>query len=237
MENSTIGELIERVQSLYSKGVRSDDSRLETRHTYSKLKSSRNRLVSQQAKKKQKISDWNFIILDCVELIKVPNHSCPCIPSPGCGVYRTRHKLPKVLTNLNIHLIQWVMNIDNGKRIDETTREAYLYEAGNKYTKGHLKYILENGYLYIYGNNIPKLIRVKLLAEDPIEAYNFPSACKENCNDCEDCVSALDKPFPIDGELVDTLIEMAVQELIVLFSQGQEDQTNNTADSHREQSK
>lgn len=234
---NTIGELIERVQSLYSKGVKSDDSRLSNRHSYHKLVSSRNRLVSQQVKKRQKISDWNYIVLPCVELIQVDNHSCPCIPAPGCKVYRTKYKLPKVLTDLNIHLIQWVMSIDSGKMLDEISREAYLYHAGNKYTAKHLRYILEDGHLFVYGDKIPKFIRIKLLAEDPIEAYNFPSACKENCEDCQDCTNMMDKEFPIDGDLVDTLIELAAKELVEFFSQGQEDQSNNGADSFREPSK
>ena len=235
---NTIGELIERVQSPYSKGVRSDDSRLSNRHIYHKLVSSRNTLVAQQAKKKQKLSDWNYIVLPCVELIQVDNHDCPCIPAVGCKVYRTKHKLPKTLTDLNTHLIQWVMSIDSSKLVDEITREAYLYIAGNKYTSNHLRYILEDGHLYIYGKAVPRFVKVKLLAEDPIEAYSFPSACKENCDNCQnDCDNVLDKEFPIDGDLVETLIEMALQELVGLFSQNQEDQTNNSADTIREQSK
>jgi hypothetical protein len=235
--DTSIGELIDRVQSLYSKGVSSDDARLSKRHIYSKLKSSRNKLVTQEAKKRQKINDWNFIVLPCVELIKVPNHDCPCIPTIGCDVYRTKYKLPKTLTDLNRHLINYVMNIDSQKLIDETTREAYLYEAGNKYTSGHLKYILENEYLFVYGKNIPRYIKIKLLAEDPVDAYNYPSACKEECIDCEDCSNILDRPFPIDSDLVDTLIEMAAQELVSVFIQMQEDKTNNTSDSTNEQAK
>ena len=235
---NTIRELIDRVQSQYSKGVKSDDSRLSNRHIYHKLVSSKNKLVAQQSKKKQKISDWNYIVLPCVELIPVDSHECPCIPATGCKVYRTKYKLPKTLTNLNTHLIQWVMTIDSSKLVDEITREGYLYIAGNKYTSKHLRYILENGYLYVYGETIPKFIKIKLLAEDPIEAYSFPSACKENCEDCNtDCSSIFDKEFPIDGDLVDTLIEMSIQELVILFSQNQEDQTNNSADTIREQAK
>ena len=48
--NITIGEIIERIQSAYSKGVKTDDSRLSSRHIYSKIKSVRNRLVVLQAK-------------------------------------------------------------------------------------------------------------------------------------------------------------------------------------------
>lgn len=234
---NTIGELIDRVQSQYSKGVSSDDVRLEKRLIYHKLVSSKNRLVAQQAKKKQKISDWNFIVLPCVELIPVESHECPCLPARGCKVHRTKYKLPKTLTNLNTHLIQWVMNIDNSKLIDEISREGYLYVSGSKYTAKHLRYILENGHLFVYGDSVPKFIKVKLLAEDPVEAYEYPSACKDKCEECQDCTSILEKEFPIDGDLVDTLIELTLQELVGLFSQSQADQTNNAADSIREQSK
>ena len=50
--NTTIGEIIERIQSAYSKGVRSASSRLSSRLIYSKYKSVRKMLVAQQIKKK-----------------------------------------------------------------------------------------------------------------------------------------------------------------------------------------
>lgn len=228
--DNTIGELIDRVQSVYSKGVKSDDSRLSNRHIYSVLRSTRNYLVTQQLKKKQKISDWNFILLSCVELIQVPNHDCPCIPNIGCKVYRTRYKLPKTLTDLNKHIIQWVMTVDSGKIVSETSRDAYIYSSGNKLTANNLQYILENGYLYIYGKATPKLLKVKLLAEDPVEAYSFPSMCE--CTDCDDCISMLDKLFPIDGDLVKPLIEMSATELLDWFNKSLEDITNNTSDTN-----
>ena len=55
--NTTIGEILERIQSAYSKGVRSTSSRLSSRLSYSKYKSVRKMLVAQQIKKKQKISE------------------------------------------------------------------------------------------------------------------------------------------------------------------------------------
>ena len=231
MTQLTIGEVIERVQSIYNRGVKSDDSRLSDRHVFSVLTSTRNYLVTQQAKKKQKISDWNYIVLPCVELIQVANHDCPCIPNIGCKVYRTKYQLPKVLTDLNKHLIQWIMSIDSGKMISETTRDAYIYSSGNKLTANNLQYILENGYLYIYGKAIPRAIKVKLLAENPVDAYTFPSLCE--CKDCdEDCLSMQERTFPIDGDLVKPLIEMSATELLEWFTRSQEDITNNTSDTN-----
>ena len=44
----TTGEVIQRIQSLYSKGVQSDDSRLRPRHIYNKLLSTTAKLYEQQ---------------------------------------------------------------------------------------------------------------------------------------------------------------------------------------------
>lgn len=228
---NTIGELIERIQSLHSKGVSSDDSRLSGRHIYSVLKSTRNYLITQQVKKRQVISDWNYVVLPCVELIKVPSHDCPCIPNLGCQVYRTKFMLPKILTDLNKHLIKWVMSIDSGKMISETSREAYIYSSGNKMTGQNPQYILENGYLFLYGKDIPRLLKIKLLPENIDDAYTFPSYCE--CVDCEEeCVGIQDKPFPIDSDMIKPLIEMSIVELLEWFSKGDEDNTNDTSDTN-----
>lgn len=229
-------QLIQRVISGYNKGVQSDDSRLTPRHVYNKLLTSRKRLITQQARKHQKISDWNYMVLPCIELIEVPSHECPCLPEVGCSVFRTKHPLPKPLTDLNNNLVEWFMSVDSGILIDQSTREKYSYIKGNKYTKDKLTYILEGGHAFFYGKRVPKVVKTKLLPEDPQDVYNYPSICPD-CEDCEDCTSILDQHFPIDGDLEETLIEMAIQELVEMFSKMQEDQTNNTADSAREQSK
>lgn len=230
-----ITELIQRVQSAYSKGVQSRSSRLSSRHIYSKLVSSRQRLVSQQIKKRQKVSDWNYLILPCVELIKVPKHECPCIVEAGCEVYRTKYPLPKTLTNLDKHIIEYVMSIENSVRIEEVSRTETLFKKGNKYTKDSPKYIIEKGHMYFPVKNSPGVVRIKFLPEDPLEAYKYPSMCE--CTDCDECESILDKEFPIDGDMIETLIEMARLELVEMFSKVQEDITNNSVDSDKGQTK
>ena len=46
-----VGKIVQRIQSLYSKGVESDDTRLMSRHIYNKLLTVRARLISQDAKR------------------------------------------------------------------------------------------------------------------------------------------------------------------------------------------
>ncbi len=67
---TTIGEAIQRVQSMYSKGVQSRSSRLSARHIYSALITARSILIKQQSNKNQKANQWTYQVLPCVELIK-----------------------------------------------------------------------------------------------------------------------------------------------------------------------
>jgi hypothetical protein len=227
-----IKEVIERIQSLYSKGVSSDESRLSDRHVYNKILSVRMQLLSQQLKKKQRISDWNYSILPCVELIKVPNHECPCLGDLGCDVYRTKFPIPRVMTDSNRHYIDFVMSVESGMRIEETTRQGVLYLKGNKYTGTKPKFLFENGYLYFPIQKSPGVVKIKLLAEDPLEAMHFPSLC-DDCQNCTDCIPAPDHEFAIDGDLIEPLIDICVQEIIGIFGGRSEDKDNNSRDIQR----
>ena len=230
-----VNEIIQRIQSLYSKGAQSDSSRLTPRHIYNKFLTVRTKLLSEKAKKKQKISDWNYQAISCIELIKVENHECPCIPVKGCKVMRSNYKLPKVMTDYNNNLIDYVMNIDNQERFDPSNRVEMLYLEGNKYTAHKRRYVLENGYIYVYGREVPILIKMRALFEDPLEAANFSSYCPKEESECPEDIFEMD--FPMDADQIDTMIELTVQELVVLFSQNAEDLTNDNNDTQRTQPK
>lgn len=233
-----ISEIIQRIQSLYSKGVQSDDSRLTPRHIYNKMVTVRTKLISQKAKKKQKISQWNYQTIPCVELEKAPIHECPCLPPIGCDILKTKNPLPEPLTDLNKHLLQSVTSLDGSIIYSEVGWTEKKYKSSNKYTGKKPDYFIRNDYLYVTHKSGPKIITITGLFEDPIEVENYPSFCPgEDCTDCDDCTSPLDKDFPIDVDLIDTLIEMSVNELIILFSKNIEDLTNNTQDNIPEQSK
>lgn len=227
-----IGELTQRIQSLYSKGIQSDDSRLSSRHIYNKLLSVRSRLLFQKANKKQKLNQWNFQTLPCVELIKAPIHECPCLPPVGCEILKSKFKLPNPITNLTHHLLQNVSSVDGSVIYSEIGFNEYKYKKGNKYTANKPDFFIRDGYLYLTYKTGPKIITVTGLFEDPLEVESFPSACDLDCNTCE---SILDKEFPIDNDLIDILIEMTIQELIIIFTQNNQDRTNNSSDDNQTQ--
>lgn len=237
----TVGEIIQRIQSLYSKGVQSDDSRLTSRHIYNKIITVRAKLLSQKANKRQKLNQWNFQTLGCVELIESLPYECPCLPPYGCQILRTRYQLPKPLTNLNNHLIQSVTSLDGSIVYSEIGWIEKKYKSSNKYTAKKPDYYIKDNYLYITTSKAPKAINITGLFEDPLVAENYPSYCNSNCSqeeNCnENCESPLDKEFPIDNAVVDTLIEISSKELIMIFNQSIEDLSNDSKDNSVEKSK
>lgn len=224
-----IKEAIQRVQSMYSRGVQSDDSRLTPRHIYSALKSARSTLLRQRTNKNQKISQWSYQVLPCVELKKAAPYECSCVPSNGCMVLRSVNKIPAPIISLDDHLIQSVTSLDGSIRFDETTFENNKYSSGNKYTSNKPDYYVRNGYLYITSLKHLKGITLTGLFDDFIEAYQFPSMCASDCPECA-CKDATEYDIPIDGDLIDPLLKIADDELIIIVKQMNEDNTNNTSD-------
>lgn len=225
-------EIIQRVQSLYSKGVQSVDSRLSARHIYHKILTTRTRLLSEQINKKQKISDWNYQTLSCVELIKVPNHQCPCIPPSGCEILRSKYKLPKPLTSFNSNMIKAVSSIDGSIKYSEISLLEKNYSKGNRYTIHKPDYFILDGYLYLtHSLNGPRIATITALFENPSEVKEFENFCGENCVECDECISPLDQEFPVDADKVDLIVEFSVKELVEAFNvYGREDVTPNSMD-------
>lgn len=233
-----IEELISLVRTTYNKGAGSDDSRLSPRFVYSKLLAARNRYVAQQAKKNQKVSQWTYQTLPCVELIKAPMHECPCIPAVGCTIYKTKNPLPKALTDLNRHIIQSVTSLDGSLSFGETTWSEKKYKSGQRYTSGKADFYIMNNYMYITQRTGPAIVTITGIWEDPLAVYAFPSKC-DDCEgtNCYDCESPLKKEFPIDGDMIDQFIEMVTVDIFNKFGVAIEDRTNDATDSPEQQSK
>lgn len=235
-----VKEVIQRIQSLYSKGSQSDDTRLKRRHIYNKMLTVRSKLITEEANKKQKLNQWNFQTLPCVELIKAPVHECPCLPPAGCLIYRTKEKLPKPIADLNRHLIQSVTSLDGTVVFSEITWLEKKYKASNKYTASKPDYYIRNNYLYVTQRKGATIISITGLFEDPVLAETYASACDDTpCqgDDCVDCSSPLDAEFPLDDDKLDTLVQLCAEELLLVFNQGREDLANDTKDSPKEEGK
>ena len=230
------GEIIQRIQSLYSKGVQSDDSRLSSRHIYNKMLTIRAKLLEQKVNKKQPLSQWNYQTISCAELIPTKPYEAPCLPLVGCEILKTKHKLPKLINTLFGHKIQSVTSLDGSVIYSEVSWVEKKYKSSNKYTGNKPDFFIKEDYLYITQKPGPRVITIVGLFENPLSVDTFSSYCNE-CKDCNECESPLDKEFPLDNTQIDTLVEMCVNELVVLFNQNIEDKSNNSADSIDQQSK
>lgn len=230
------GEIIQRVQSLYSKGVQSDDSRLTSRHIYNKILTIRAKLLEQKVNKRQPISKWNYQKLFCVELIKTAPHECPCLPPVGCQILRSKHKIPKLINTLYGNKVEYVSSLEGSVFYSEVSWTEKKYKSSNKYTGSKPDFFIKDDYLYITHKTGPKIITMSALFENPLEVDHFSSYC-DDCKNCLDCNSPLDSEFPLDNTQIDTLVEMSVKELVVLFNQNFEDKSNNSSDNLDQQSK
>jgi hypothetical protein len=225
-------EIIDRVQSLYSKGIKSDDSRLRNRHIFSKLNSVAVMLISQKAKKKQFLSLNNYQTLSCVKLIKASVHQCPCAPAKGCNFYISELPIPNIISNLNGLLINYVSNLTGKIIFNYKEWENFKYLKGEKYTQYDPYYTFVNNHLLVYYKDSPEIVAIQAVFENM-----FVSTLFNTCEKQPTCLSPLDFDFPIESDLVEPLIEITVLELVDKFNQSIEDKTNNASDTIKEQSK
>jgi len=227
---ATVGNIIQRVQSLYSKGAQSNSSRLMSRHIYDKMSTVRALLFYNKINKRQFMSKWNYDILPCVELITVSENDCPCLPVPGCDILRTKHKLPKPMNSINGYVIDSVMSVNGQIIFNEVTYKSKLWKGGDKYTSAKPDWFIKDDYIYITSTRKLKAITIMGLFADPIAAANYPTKCGDMVED-EGCpVHPTEMDFPLDDEMVDALVQMTVQELAVGFVPGYEDRRNDSAD-------
>lgn len=221
-----VEEILQRVHSLYSKGVQSDDSRLKDRQIYNKLLSIRSLLLSQKLNKKQEISQWTYQNLPCVEMIMASPDECPCAPRVGCKILRSKYKIPRPVESLGGHIIKDVMSIDGSQSYSESSWNSFKNKSGSKYTANKPDYFFKDDYLFISHSKGPSVISLYGIFEKPFEAETFPGSCKKE----ENCISIFEMEFPIDSSLVEALIALTAEELIENFRSRVADISNNAND-------
>lgn len=221
-------EVLQRIQSLYSKGVQSDDSRLSNRHIYSKVLTVRARLITNLIKQRQKLSYITYQLLPCIELVEASIHECPIVPL-DCKILRSKYPIPEILTDKDSYIIEFVSTLDGKKRFDYTTWNGVAAQKGNRYTKTNSGYYFKNGYMYITHNTALEVIVMSAIFSDFVAAANFPSYCETTSTEC---ISPLDMDFPLDMDSTELLIGITSNELLEKFTQANEDKISNTSDDN-----
>lgn len=223
-----VKEAIDRIQHEYSKGIQSDDSRLNNRLIYSNLLSVRAQIFTEQIQKKQKISEWAYTTIQCIKLVSAAIHDCPCIPSVGCGLWKTENKLPKPLASNTGYMIKYISRVDGLETYDLTSFEKRKYRTGNKYTSTKQEAFIYDDYLFIEIPNSDvtddKVISIVMASYDPIEAMLFGTYCStDTCLDY----------FNVDvrmGQKENTIIEMTSVKLLNKYLQNTDDKRNDAID-------
>jgi hypothetical protein len=229
-------DCIQRVQSLYSKGVHSQDTRLTSRHIYNKLSTVRNLLLSQKIRKKQKLNDQSYQTLNCVKVIKASKHSCPCIDGVDCNIYRTELQIPNFLMGFDKPLIQSVTSIDGEIVFDRTTWQRLKDVFFNRYTGTKHVYYVKDGYIYITNHKRIKAIAIRAVFEDNLAAHIFNGVCQNQmpcCDDCDQpvtCPNNLNYEFNVDNDLLEPIFNMTTSELVTIFFNIKADERNDARD-------
>lgn len=217
----TIGNIIQRIQSLYSKGVQSDDTRLKSRHIYNVLITNRNNKLLTV----YRLGYSNYQELPCVELEEVSSSLCDCIPF-NCTVKRSKYPIPVLLQIGTNIAVKRVSSVDGKVIFSETSLEKLDRLKGNRYTTNNPFFYIRDNYLYIENRKGIDVISVEAIFTDPVEVYLYPSYCDSS----DDCTSILEKRFPIDSSLIETVIRSTVYELVSSFTKVKEDTTNDTSE-------
>jgi len=225
-----ISEVIQRVQSLYSKGVQSDDTRLRSRHIFNKLETANIQLLNKKLDSNQPISETAYTIIDCQEIIKSDIFDCSCVKNPNCKIYRTKCKLPQISKSKNGYNIKYVIGLDGEARLNQTTFENLKYLSGNTFTSNKMWYFIKDDYLYFVNIMKLKYFRISAIFTDMITSQTF------SC-DLDNCIDVKELEFKTDDSLLDSVIQMTLQELINIFPKMQEDLTNDSKDNIIQQSK
>lgn len=226
----TVLEIIQRIQSLYSKGIQSDDTRLSKRHIYNKLNSTKNYLVNRKLLRGQPLSIYFYQSLD-IDVIKASIFEDSCYLPVNCNISRSRCKIPKITHFRNSSLIKNVISLDGNIKLNYTVFEELGHLSGNKYTKNNMWYFMKDGYFYFVHSKKIKKIRITAMFSDPIAIAGY------TCGNKTECIDPLNSEYPIADDLIDQVVLNSVKELISVFSQMREDLTNDNKDDIIQNSK
>lgn len=230
-------ELIQRVEAQYNRGAQSTNSRFSERLAYNIMISTRNYLIVLKRNKRRSISYGTYQTISCIEVIRVRNEKCPCIPIKGCFVFRSRYEIPEIIDTTYGLLLDNISTL-GGEGYTLVTEDRYNWILGSKYGKNANIAIFKNNYLYFYTPRKaingtlklpPKVIKISAVFIDPDKTYSFMNYCKDNTN--PQCFKPIeDREFLIDAELISPLIEMTASEAVNQFSISPQDLTNNSID-------
>lgn len=205
-------ELIERVKRIYyEKNLSASDKLLANRHIFNKLVSSRNRVIAQEANRSNSISDWCYQSLNILLVNDVEGFDSS---SYGVTIRKSLIQIPEILNDGTKPLIKLVSDIAGKRAFYRTTWDQKKNISGNKYTSNRIYYYIFNDYLYLVNaGNLSKVAVTAIFTDPLVEDTTVPF---------------LDRRFPADARLIDSIIALTIDELSGKKTQQEQQHQQNT---------
>jgi len=200
------------------------------RLVYHHLRNARAKLMYEKLHdKKKKLSTHIYQTIPCIPLKKIDTTECPCAPQLGCMFLRTVYPIPKM-----IGMPSSVTSSDGQGLIDYdyVDWDKFKWKMNTRYkfnrTKGYFTFKqFENGtHIYVYNDNLRKLLTVTGVFEDPLDVYFFPDCSGK----IPDCLDPLERPFLIDADLVPTMYDLTLNTLMQTKGRLQVDKRQDAVD-------
>ena len=218
-----INDHISHIQSLFSKGIASDDVRLEDEHIYHLMKLYRNKLIFDKQNKFYKLSPFNYQTIGCLPLVQEELNDCDCFET-GCLVLKSKCEIPKALMYRNDILLK-VTTLD-GVSISATSITKQNYKKYRKVQLSKFGWFIHNNRLVIVGDIRLKVVSIKGIFEDPRSLQNI-CPCDDEGNELEgSCFNPLEDEFPIDSDLVPVMYKMIIEDLRLMYSYPEDNENN-----------
>jgi len=213
-----IGEVIARVQSLYSKGVSSDDSRLSDKHIYNKLLTVRSKLLIEDDRKYRTADE---LVTQSLYVDLVKSKQLPCGGLTKCTSMISKNEIPVFISNSKTNLLD-VYSENMLIHFNRITQMDVRRLAGSRYGRKAEYYFFDERKLVVLNSKIKRLI-IDTIWEDPIKIYRLTEECLGL-----PYVDNKEIDFYTPANLIDTIVGFTTEELIANFMKMKEDENNNS---------
>lgn len=195
MKNS---EVIDRVKSLYNeKNVSQENKVLNNRQIFNKLITTRAKIINQE------INRFSTLSSECYQSLLVNLNYGGTPFDINTKILKSVNKIPSIISQRNKPIISSVTNINNSVKLYPTTTENSNYVNHNKYTNNELYYYFSNEYLYVKNSTTLQSIVINAIFFNPLDIITDDNF--------------LNSKFPLDGNLIDTVVLLTLQELLAIY--------------------
>lgn len=225
-----LGELINRIKTIMSKGVSSDDFSYSDRFIYSVIRTYRSSILKKMADNNKYISDANYSNSVCLKLAYDSLFECPCVADTDCKYPTSVYALPSIISS-SYGLLGEIRTVD-GLKLDHINLDESRWNQYSRTKKSTSGFFFHNSKLVVVGHSRLKIAVVRAVWNNPLALADIPQ-----CNDSGDdepnnmCYSPLQQEFPLEESLIIDLLNLTYTELIKLGLSVRRDLTNDSQDN------